>query len=243
VIGNEDHHLLELEIDTIFGLASTSPGEQPRLAKSDVAAVFGWSPNARVLALSATAAELVDVVDLDIAEDFSPQSEPAVVTRVKNRLLDRADPEVPLTVAGGPSYVFPSSVEDPPHVSLPIVVSDDAGLSQARRFVRPDNWEVGEWSQLISGEIGPWAMAMDDLEPVSICHTPAATPNSAEAGVWTRPDHRGAGLAAAVTVGWWKLERPHREVIFYSTDRDNLASRSVAVKLGLLHLGWLWTIK
>lgn len=241
MIGNEDY-LLKLEIDTIFGLAPTSAGEHLRLAKSDVAAVFGWSPNARVLALSATAAELADPVDLDTTGDFSPESEPAVVTRVKNRLLDKSDPASPLTVTGGPSYVFPPSVENP-HASLPIVVSDDAGRSTAHRFARPDNWEIGEWKQLISGEIGPWAMAVDDRQPVSICHTPTATPNSAEAGVWTRPDHRGAGLAAAVTVAWWKLERPHRDVIFYSTSRNNLASRSVAAKLHLLPLGWLWTIK
>jgi hypothetical protein len=126
---------------------------------------------------------------------------------------------------------------------LPIVVSDDAGVLAAQRFVRPDNWEVCEWQQLICGELGPWAMAVNDLQPVSICHTPSATPTSAEAGVWTRPDHRGAGLAAAVTVAWWKLERRRREVLFYSTGRDNLASRSVAAKLRLLPLGWLWTIK
>ncbi|ONI75976.1 hypothetical protein BWI15_08460 [Kribbella sp. ALI-6-A] len=231
-----------MEIDTIFGLAPDPPGEHLRLATSDVAAVFGWSPNARVLALSATAAEVIDALDLSVAGDFSPEIEPTVVTQVKNCLLDRTDPPSTLSVAGGPSYVFPSSVEAP-HVGLPIVVSDDAGISAAQRFVRPDNWEVCEWKQLICGEIGPWAMAVNDLEPVSICHTPTSTPKSAEAGIWTRPDHRGAGLAAAATVAWWKLERRCREVIFYSTGRDNFASRSVAAKLGLLPLGWLWTIR
>jgi len=240
-MGNDDH-LLELEIDTIFGLAPTLPGEQLRLATSDVIAVFGWSPNARVFALSAAATELIDSIDLDVAEDFSPETEPTVVTQVKNRLLNRTDPPSVLTVAGGPSYLFPSSVEDP-HVGLPVIISDDAGVAAAQRFVRPDNWEVGEWRQLINGKIGPWAMAVDDLEPVSICHTPAATPSSAEAGVWTRPDHRGTGLAAAVTVAWWKLERHRRGVIFYSTNRDNLASRSIAAKLRLQPLGWLWTIR
>jgi predicted GNAT family acetyltransferase len=86
-------------------------------------------------------------------------------------------------------------------------------------------------------------MAVNDLDPVSICHTSAATPNSAEAGVWTRPDHRGAGLAAAATVAWWELERRQREVIFYSTGRENFASQAVAAKLRLLPLGWLWTVR
>ena len=241
MIGNDDQ-LLELEINTIYGLAPTLPGEQLRLATSDVAAVFGWSPDARVLALSAAATELIDAIDLDIAEDFSPENEPTVVTQMRKRLRGRTDPPSALTVAGGPSYVFPSSIEGP-HVGLPIIVSDDTGVAAAQRFVRPDNWAAGEWSQLINGKIGPWAMAMDKLEPVSICHTPAATPSSAEAGVWTRPDHRRSGLAAAVTVAWWKLERQRRGVIFYSTDRDNLGSRSIAAKLRLRPLGWLWTIR
>ncbi|ADB30237.1 hypothetical protein Kfla_1133 [Kribbella flavida DSM 17836] len=236
---SDDERLLELEIDTIFGLVRPRPAGWPRLATSDVAAVFGWSPNARVLALSAAAAAVVDVA---LIGSFSPDSEPAVVTQVKNQLLNSAAFPSALTVDGGPCYVFPATA-DAPQSSLPIVVSDDAGVVAAQRFVRPDNWEVGEWRQLISGELGSWAMAVDGLEPVSICHTPTATPASAEAGVWTRMDHRGAGLAAAVAVAWWKLERLRREVVFYSTSRDNVASQSVAAKLGLQPLGWLWTVR
>jgi hypothetical protein len=131
----DDHRLLGLEIDTIFGLAPSLPGEHLRLVKSDVAAVFGWSPNSRVLALSAAATEVIDAIDLGAAGEFSPGIEPTVVAQVKNRLLDRTDPTT-LSVAGGPSYVFPPSVEGP-RVSLPIVVSDDAGVSAAQRFVRP----------------------------------------------------------------------------------------------------------
>jgi RimJ/RimL family protein N-acetyltransferase len=113
----------------------------------------------------------------------------------------------------------------------------------ARRLTRPDNWEPGEWDQLTRGEIGQWAMAIRNHEPVSICHTPAASTNGAEAGVWTRPDHRGAGLAPAVTASWQRLERTRHRTLFYSTDRNNLASRAVARKLALLPLGWLWTVR
>lgn len=126
---------------------------------------------------------------------------------------------------------------------MPIIVSDAAGRSEAREFIRPDNWQPGEWNQLISGEIGEWAMALNGREPVSICHTPAATVAGAEAGVWTRSDHRRAGLAGAVTVAWWKRARSRHDTIFYSTRSDNFASRAVARKLGLRPLGWLWTVR
>lgn len=235
-----ERQLLELEIDTIYGLAA-SPGTQPRrLATSDVALVFGWSPNASVIALSEAASALIGTPDLGVAEQFVPETEPTVVMHVKERLL-RADPALGLTTSGGPSYVFPDAVADQ-DVSMPIVVSDAAGMAHAREFIRPDNWQPGEWSRLIAGEIGQWAMALDGLEPVAICHTPAASAAGVEAGVWTRADHRGAGLAGAVTVAWWQRERSRHDTIFYSTRSDNLASRAVARKLGLLPLGWLWVV-
>jgi RimJ/RimL family protein N-acetyltransferase len=146
-------------------------------------------------------------------------------------------------VAGGPSFVFPETVARYQDAPLPIIVSDAAGLAAARRLTRPDNWEPGEWDQLTRGETGQWAMAIRNHEPVSICHTPAASTNGAEAGVWTRPDHRGAGLAPAVTASWQRLERTRHRTLFYSTDRNNLASRAVARKLALLPLGWLWTVR
>jgi hypothetical protein len=238
---DDDHRLLELEIDTIYGLASTPTTQPRRLAPSDIALAFGWSPNASVIALNQTASALIDMSELCWAEQFAPETEPSVVTLVKQRLLE-ADPASEFAASGGPSYVFPDSVPDQ-HVGLPIIVSDAPGLSKARQFIRPDNWQPGEWSQLISGEIGQWAMAVDGSQPVSICHTPAATTAGAEAGVWTRADHRRAGLAGAVTVAWWKREHSRHRTIFYSTRSDNLASRAVARKLGLQPLGWLWVVK
>jgi RimJ/RimL family protein N-acetyltransferase len=237
----DERRLLETEIDTIYGLTPVPRAQPRRLATPDVAFVFGWSPNARVIAVSHAAAELVDTLDLNVAEQFAPESEPSIVTMVKERLLS-ADPASGVTASGGPSYVFPPTIADL-HASLPIILSDAIGLAEARRLQRPDNWQVGEWDQLISGEIGQWAMAVDGLQPVSICHTPVATASSAEAGVWTRADHRGAGLAGAVTAAWWRHMRADHRILFYSTRSDNAASRAVARKLGLVPLGWLWTVK
>ncbi|MBR7839072.1 hypothetical protein KDL01_37750 [Actinospica durhamensis] len=241
----DERQLLELEIDTIYGLVPDSPGQPRRLATPDVAFVFGWSPNASVTALSHAAAELIGPMDVVVAERFAPEAEPSIVGRVQERLR-RADSASGFTVSGGPSYVFPQAAADLPdlHVGLPIIASDASGLSAARRLVRPDNWPAEEWDRLISGRIGPWAMAVDERCPASICHTPAATARSAEAGTWTRPEHRGAGLAGAVAAAWWRRVRAEDDRIgFYSTDRANAASRAVARKLGLRSLGWLWIVK
>jgi hypothetical protein len=167
---DNEHRLLELEIDTIYGLAPRPWTQPQRLATPDIALVFGWSPNASVMALSQAAAELVEVADLGVDEPFAPEVEPSVVTIVTERLL-ATDQTSDLVVTGGPSYVFPQAVAAP-KVGLPVIVSDPTGVSRARRLTRPDNWQTGEWTRLISGEIGQWAMAVDGLEPVSICHPP-----------------------------------------------------------------------
>jgi RimJ/RimL family protein N-acetyltransferase len=145
-------------------------------------------------------------------------------------------------LSGGPSYVFPADLP-PATPPLPVIVSDETGRDRAARLDRPGNWEPDEWAELTAGDLGPWAMALDGNSPVSITFTPASTATSAEAGAWTRPDHRGRGLAVAVTHAWWQLDRLTKNVIYYSTDSDNVASQAVARKLGLVPLGWIWTLR
>lgn len=238
----DDDELLTLEIDTIHGLVPGPRGGVQRLAGTKIDAMFGWSPRAAVLAVTDHVAELIAPIEVTSREQFAPEVVPAVI-RLLRRLVEQARPGMEVTVTGGPSFVFPDSPAAAPAVALPLIGSDAAGLVRARQLVRPSNWEPGEWGQLIAGEIGHWVMAVAGDEPVSICHTPGgAGGRCAEAGTWTRADHRGAGLATATARAWWALERPHRDVIFYSTSGDNHASRGVARKLGVLPLGWLWTL-
>jgi RimJ/RimL family protein N-acetyltransferase len=145
-------------------------------------------------------------------------------------------------LSGGPNYVFPADLP-PARAALRVIVSDETGRDRAARVDRPGNWEPDEWAELTAGDLGPWAMALDGNSPVSITFTPASTATSAEAGAWTRPDHRGNGLAVAVTGAWWQLERRAKTVIYYSTASDNVASQAVARKLGLVPLGWIWTLR
>ncbi|QEU96478.1 GNAT family N-acetyltransferase [Streptomyces kanamyceticus] len=230
--------LLALEVDVIHGLAPGRAGVCARVTDPSVRAVWSWSPGARLLALGP---DVEDPGTADgSAQPYAPGETPVVLTRIAAALQT---PGEPVGVQGGPCFTFPDRLATHRPAPFPLLVSDAEGRGAARKLRRPDNWQPGEWAELIAGAAGEWVMAVRDGEPVSICHTPAANTRAAEAGIWTRADHRGRGLAPATVAAWARREGPRRDVLFYSTTIDNHASRGVARALGLTPLGWIWTVR
>jgi GNAT acetyltransferase len=230
-------------LDVIFGLTPGVDGTGHVLLDRDTKAVFAWSPWGRVFALNPD-------IGIDFNESAAGREEdyvPGMLPRTVEEIVEAVRVAVPgraVTVEGGPSFVIPGAA--PPAPPLPeaveIICSDPAGRDRARLLHRPDNWGPDEWPDLIEGRLGVWAMAVRDAEPVSICFTPTANARVAEAGVWTRADHRGHRLASAVTWAWAERERPSGRTLFYSTWADNTASQAVACKMGLPPLGWIWKV-
>jgi hypothetical protein len=142
----------------------------------------------------------------------------------------------PLERRAGPSYLIGPTTRFASAVHL----EPDAGRL---RDLNPGNWHPVEWDELLDGRLGPWAIATAAGRVASICHTPGPlTPRGAECGVWTHPDFRGQGYAAATTAAWADLVRPSGRYLFYSTDADNHSSQRVARRLGLELLGWTWRL-
>jgi hypothetical protein len=119
-------------------------------------------------------------------------------------------------ISGGPSYLIPPAVAFESEAE--VIDSDDPGRDRLRD-ANPGNWEP---------------------RVTSICHTPAWSDIAADAGVWTDPDFRGNGLAAATTVAWFRLITATGRTAFYSTSSWNRSSQRVAARLGLRPIGWLW---
>lgn len=181
------------------------------------------------------AADLADVVaSAPVRADASRP--PAALDRCQRMLGDALDP---VELSSGPSYLISGLIGA--ESTVDIVGSGDADID-VLRAANPGNWEPDEWDGLLDGTLGPWAMAIHHDQVIAICHTPARSDQGAEAGVWTHPDFRGRGHAAAVTAAWAAIMAPAGQYLFYSTFADNLSSQRVAARLGLRPIGWLWKL-
>jgi RimJ/RimL family protein N-acetyltransferase len=198
-------------------------------------------------------AEVPDAMaaELTAAFDGAPRAtgatEPPALERCRP-ILERGGRT--LERSGGPSHVFPDdtlfAIEPQLASGARIERSDAAtpGAREALRGANPGNWHPDEWVELLDGALGPWAIASEGELVVSICQTPRPiTPRGAECGVWTRPEFRGRGHAAAVTATWADVMRPSGRHLFYCTSADNRSSQRVTERLGLRRIGWIWRLQ
>ena len=96
------------------------------------------------------------------------------------------------------------------------------------------------YTKLLRSEIDyaqPCVVFVRDNQAVSICRSVRITSLAHEAGLETLVPYRGRGYAAAVVAGWATAVRQAGRLPLYSTSTDNMASQSVARKLGLSFYG------
>lgn len=135
-----------------------------------------------------------------------------------------------LTYLIEPSVAYSAAVES---------VRSDRALLPWVRDANPGNWEPDEWDDLLEGREGPWAMSAVDRRITSICHTPLPmTDDYAECGVWTDPEFRRRGYAAATTAAWAQVVGGTGRHLFYTTVQSNRSSQRVTERLGLRFVGY-----
>ena len=138
--------------------------------------------------------------------------------------LDLASESVSLVYCFGPDVRFGSELH---------ITRSDRTVPAWLKKANPGNWEPVEWDELLDGLLGPWTIASQDGRVVSLCHAPLrVTERFAECGVWTDPDFRGRGYAAAVTAEWATLlARPRTSAVLHDATRPTVrrnGSRSVS---------------
>lgn len=239
-----DLELLEIEIETLWatdhrGRLVKSHGWQGRTAPHLVIAVcndgqiaaFGSEvPDELAVKLQAAVA--------DGSPSTSPAIEPASIARCEQLLKDSLGP---VEHSSGPSYVIPPKTA---FESQAKIERSDGPNTVALRGQVPKRagWSAEDWSMLLDGSFGPWAVATVASQVIAICHSAVLADRGSEAGLWTDPDFRGQGHGAAVTAGWASLLAPSGRHPFYSTSTDNRSSQRVAARLGLHPIGWKWQL-
>ncbi|MBO0811644.1 MAG: GNAT family N-acetyltransferase [Microlunatus sp.] len=221
-----DVDLLQAEINVIWGPTRRAPEAPPSV-------VIGQARAGVIIEVRDDLDPmLAEKVGLIVAEQGLPDASPTIV-----RLLEQSLGPIEATV--GPGYLAADPAGQPDPVIGRLLRSDrpDPVVDDLRV---PIIWEEDEWSDLLAGAYGPWAMIIEGDRVLSICHTARRAPDGVEAGTWTAEDARGQGLAAAATAAWAEACRPLSGYVFYSTDVNNRSSQRVAGRLGLRLVGQLW---
>jgi hypothetical protein len=133
--------------------------------------------------------------------------------------------DAPLTgTSSGPAWRFPDEIPASAHEVIP-VTSENEDLARPILLADELPWRLPCLALVVDGRLA------------SLCFSSRNTPVAAEAGVNTLEEFRGRGYAPAVAAAWARAVRAEGRTPLYSTSWDNLASSSVAGKLGLVLYG------
>lgn len=201
-----------------------SPGPRFWLAGCSEGSLFG----VRADLSDDLAAELESLATSE--PPFTPQTTPKHLERYLSLLSGDGSPDHDL----GLIYKLPHAH---PYSSNARLVSSES--DEGRELIC--SWTAGRIPEGLI-ELGfrkvadfwaPWCAAMIDGEVGSIAFAARLGDTGAELGLVTAKAFRGRGLASAATAGWTRLPALRSRTLYYSTDRDNLASQRVAARLGL----------
>ncbi len=125
----------------------------------------------------------------------------------------------------GPAYRFPEQIALPTNV---------VRLSRANADVLK-----GDFAEMVSelNSSQPCLAVVEDSQTVSICRSVRLSSRAHEAGVDTLTGYRRRGYATSVVAAWALAVRALNRIPLYSTSWDNVASKGVARRLGLVQYG------
>lgn len=125
----------------------------------------------------------------------------------------------------GPAYRFPEHITPPTNVVQ--LSRENAGLLKKG------------FAEMVSelNNLQPYFAIIEDSQAVAICRSVRLSSRAHEAGVDTLVGYRRRGYATSVVAAWALAVRALNCIPLYSTSWDNVASQSVARRLGLVQYG------
>jgi hypothetical protein len=247
---SDDLKLLQLDVETLFGMSPSKRIERQNDPDG--------SPAPRLFFAGCTQGNIVRVrhdIDDEVAERLHaitanepPWRDPWALPECIGKLLDvlsNAPPfvtgpasRIPLSVGTGVIYQLPHHVkyEHPAIIVRGDTVEGGEMIARlAKRGFPPTFSEAG--FKEVSDFWEPWCLAIEGEDVAAIAFAARLGDQAAEIGVYTFPNFRARGFAAAVTAGWSSLPILDGRALFYSTSRSNRSSQRVAARLGLRLIG------
>lgn len=125
----------------------------------------------------------------------------------------------------GPAYCFPDCIE--PSKNVVRLSRENAGLLK------------GEFTEMVPELDGsqPYLAVVEDSQAMSICRSARLSSQAHEAGVDTLESYRRRGYATSAVAAWALAVLALNLIPLYSTSWDNVASQSIARRLGLMQYG------
>jgi hypothetical protein len=120
---------------------------------------------------------------------------------------------------------------------FPETLTVPAGVVRLTAANRSLARETFPWLYRSYADWGRCFVALHDGAAVSVCFSSRVGRQAEAAGVSTLPDFRGRGYASSVTAAWGESVRAAGRIPLYGTAWDNVASQSVARRVGLLMYG------
>jgi len=237
----DDLQLLHVDVAAMFVMSASeriersndpdcSPG--PRV-------YFSGCPHGNIVCVRADLDDQTALRLLAIGEQEPPWRDPDVLPQCLGKFIDVLSTDQPVaTVAPHVIYRLPNQLRY--EHSATIVQGDSAeGAAMLARFA-----ERGlPQPMLAAGFKGvgdfwePWCVAVEREEIAAIAFAARLGHSGAEVGVYTFPNFRARGFAAAVTASWSSMPSLVGRALFYSTARSNRSSQRVAARLGLRMIG------
>jgi RimJ/RimL family protein N-acetyltransferase len=155
-----------------------------------------------------------------ISDCADAEAHPPDLDAIRAALAEHAPPDREYR---GPAFFFPDQTPTPDRAELLADLSD-----------APHDGPFA-WLRNAPNASHPIAIVRaDNGEVAAVCYAARSTSAAAEAGVETAEHYRGRGYGSAAVVAWAAAVREGGRVPLYSTNWQNMASRALAKRLGLV---------
>jgi hypothetical protein len=236
----DDLRLLQVDIDTMFVMSASGRIERENDPdrSSGPRVFFVGCPFGNLSRVRYDVDDAIAMRILEAAAAEPPWRDPDAMPACAEKIVELLSEGKPAAVSTALIYQLPNGMRYEHPAAIVRGDSDEGRQILARLADRgmPDYMQTAGFKGV--GDFWePWCVALDGTEIASMAFAARLGVSGAELGVYTFPNYRGRGLAAAVTADWSSMPSFNQHALFYSTSKSNRSSQRVTARLGLRLIG------